>query len=137
MKATKEEMKQEAVEMLQALQIYKPYINSFKAKKQTVCMFERYGGYYADQYPELQKKIKEFEEKYNATVYAVTHEMSSFGELYDLLYVSDEKSEWAKPYFENGVAYVYAYCWNKDDDWCSEMGEIGVTCHGGGISRRY
>ena len=54
-----------------------------------------------------------------------------------MLYVSNEKSEWAKPYYENGVAYVYAYVWNKDDDWCSEIGEIGVSGFGGGIARRY
>lgn len=137
MKATHEEMKEEAVKMLEALGIHKPYINAFKTKAQKVCMFEGYGGYYAYQYPELTKKIKEFEEKYDAIVYAVTHEMTSFGEIYDFLYVANKKSEWSSPYRENGVYYLYAYCWNKDDEWCSEIGEIGVTAFGGGIARRY
>ena len=30
---------------------------------------------------------------------------------------------------------VFAYVWNKDDDYCSEFGSIGVRSFGGGIRR--
>lgn len=91
MKATKQEMKQEAIKMLKALDIYKPYIKAFEAEDQEVCMFEGYGGFYTYQFPELAAKIKKFEEHYNCMVYAVTHEITEFGELYDFLYVSETR----------------------------------------------
>lgn len=137
MKATKQEMKQEAIKMLKALDIYKPYIKAFEAEDQEVCMFEGYGGFYTHQFPELAAKIKKFEEHYNCMVYAVTHEITEFGELYDFLYVSENKSEWEEPYKENGISYLFAYVWNVDDDFCSEFGSIGVKSFGGGIARKY
>ena len=30
---------------------------------------------------------------------------------------------------------VFAYVWNKTDDYCSEFGSIGVKSFGGGIRR--
>ena len=30
---------------------------------------------------------------------------------------------------------AYAYVWNKDDEWCSEFGDIIVQSFGGGIQR--
>ena len=132
----KEERKQIAISYLQQLGIYKPYINGFKAKDQKVCMFERFGGYWVYQYPELEAKIKEIEEKYDCTVYAVTHEYTAFGECYDFLLVTHygEDAE-EKIYESGGVYYPYAYVWNHTDDWCSEFGEIGVKSFGGGIAR--
>ena len=32
-------------------------------------------------------------------------------------------------------SYVWSYVWNKDADWCSEYGTIGVKSFGGGIAR--
>ena len=31
--------------------------------------------------------------------------------------------------------YAFAYVWNKDDDFCSEFGTIGLKSFGGGIKR--
>lgn len=136
MNANKETMKEQAVKMLEALNIYKPYINDFKSKDR-VCIFEGFGGFYIHQYPKLAEKVKTIEDVYNIRIYAVTHELSEFGELYDFLYVPNKKSEWEEPYWEDNVAYVFAYIWNKSDDFCSEFGKIGVTCFGGGIKRKY
>ena len=84
---TKEQRKVKALEILQKLDIYKPYIKGFE-KENEVCYFERFAGFWAWQDEELQTKIKELEEKYNCTVYAVTHEYTEFGELYDFLLVN-------------------------------------------------
>lgn len=136
MNVSKEQKKQRAIELMKKLDIYKPYIQGF-AKHDKVCFYENYGGFWAYQEPELIEKIKEFEEKFNAIVYAVTHEYLEFGECYDFLYVSDYQNEWADELSEVAPDkfYINAYVWNKDDDWCSEFGTIGIRSYGGGIKR--
>ena len=132
----KEQMKQKAVEILKEMGVYSPYIEAFE-KNDVVTMFERYAGFWAYQYPELQDKIKDFEQKYKCTVYAVTHEFTKFGECYSMLVVGDYPEEWEDIPHENKVFYPFAYVWNKSDDCCSEFGSIGVLSLGGGIKRIY
>ena len=130
-----EERKVKAIELLKQLGIYKPYIEGFKEKDQ-VCFFERFGGYWVDQEPEVYAKMKEVETQFNCTVYAITHEYTEFGECYSFLLVTRYKQEWKNLVVsENGTHYAFAYVWNKDDDWCSELGTIGVKSFGGGITR--
>ena len=82
-----EERKEKAIELLKELDIYKPYIKGFVERNQ-VCFFERFGGYWVDQEPEVEKKMKEIETEYDCTVYAITHEYTEFGECYSFMYVS-------------------------------------------------
>ena len=84
MNTTIEERKEKAIEIMKNLDIFKDYINGFK-QNNDACMFEQFGGYWAYQYPELIEKKKELEEKYNCTVYAITHEITEIGEFYDFL----------------------------------------------------
>ena len=95
MNITKEQKKEKAIELLKKLNIYKPYIDGFR-KDDQVCFFERYGGYWAYQDPELQKKMTELEKEYACTVYAITHEFAEFGECYSFLLVTDYKEEWTR-----------------------------------------
>lgn len=135
---TNEEMKEKAIEFLQRLEIHKPYINGFKAKAQKVCFFENFGGFWVYQEPEVEKKMKEIEEKYEVMVYAITHEYTSFGECWDFLYVSKNEDEWDEhitKMWGPKTFYADAYVWNKDDDTCSEFGSIGIQSFGGGIKR--
>ena len=60
--------KEKAIELLKEMDIYAPYINGFR-EKGMVCFFERFGGYWADQEPELYEKMKALEKKYNCLVY--------------------------------------------------------------------
>lgn len=132
----KQEMKEKAIELLEELDIYKPYIRGFK-NKGDVCYFENFGGFWAYQEPELTEKIKQVEKEYECLVYAVTHEYTGFGELYSMLIVPKYKQEWndlVKKQEGNRFA-VFAYVWNKDDDYCSEFGNIGVQSWGGGLRR--
>lgn len=132
----KEEMKQKAIELMKKLDIYKPYIEGFE-KEDKVCFFEQYAGYWVDQEPEVEKKMKELEQKHNCIVYAITHEYLEFGECYSFLIVPKYKSDWKlllEPWNNNRYS-AYAYVWNKDCEWCSEFGSIGVQCFGGGIKR--
>ena len=136
METTIKERKAKALEIMKKLDIYKDYIIGFK-NKSYVCYFEDYIGFWTYQDEELQNKINEIEKKYNCTVYAVTHEYAEFGELYDLLVITDHPDEWDLLYQkQNESQYVFAYVWNKDDDYCSEFGDICISSFCGGI-RRY
>ncbi len=132
-----EEKKIKAVEYMKMLDIYKPYINGFKAKQSKVCYFERFGGYWAWQNDLLTQKIKEIQEKYSCCVYAVTHEHTEMGECYSFLIVTDYKEEWPETikYLGGRNFEVFAYVWNVEDDNCSEFGDIVVQSMGGGIRR--
>ena len=135
METTRQEKRKQAIEYMTTLGIYEDYITGFR-EDDKVCFFENYGGYWAFQEPELIEKIREFEKEHNCLVYAVTHEFTEFGELYDLLIVTDCKGEWRDLLVKDGsVFYAFAYVWNKDDDRCSEFGTIGVKSFGGGIRR--
>lgn len=133
--AIREQKKEIAINYLKKLDIYRPYIKGFK-EKDNVCFFENYGGFWAYQEPELIEKAKEIEEKYNCVVYAITHEYTDFGECYSFLIVTDYEEEWDSLLKKDGNHYyAFAYVWNKDDDYCSELGTITLSSFGGGLRR--
>ena len=135
----RQEQEQKAIECLNALQIYNPYINGFKKDTiNNICLFEQFGGFWVYQYPELIAKVKEIEAKYGCKIYAITHEIAPFGEMYSFLYVSkyEEDREYSLIEQDN-VYYASAYVWNKSYEYDSEFGTIGVQCFGGGIRRVY
>lgn len=133
--ATQEERKAKAIEVMKQLDIYKPYIEGFE-QNDYVCMYERHIGFWAFQYPELDAKIKEIEKKYGCTVYAVTHEFTEFGELYDLLIIPKYKDEWEYVICgDKSNCSTYAYVWNKTDEPCSELGDICIRSAFGGLRR--
>ncbi len=132
---TTEQRRDKAIEILQTLDIYKPYIQGFK-QDDKVCFFERFGGFWVYQEPEIEKKMREIEQEYNCTVYAITHEFTDFGELWDFLLVTNYPEEWDDAVYSVGNKHtVFAYVWNRDDDMCSEFGSITVQSFGGGIRR--
>ena len=105
--------KEKAIAIMKRMDIYKPYIKGFQ-KKGMVCFFERFGGYWVDQEPELYEKMKAIEKKYNCLVYAVTHEFTEFGECYSLLIVTAYPEEWATLVQSKGNKHVaFAYVWHS------------------------
>ena len=131
----KEKQKAKAIEIMKQMDIYKPYIESFK-NEDKVCFFEQFGGFWVYQEPEVEAKMKELEKEYGCTVYAITHEFTQFGECYSFLLVSKYEEEWDRCVVsEKNNHYAFAYVWNKDDDWCSEFGTVVVKSFGGGIKR--
>ncbi len=128
--------KNKAIELMQKLDIYKPYIQGFK-RSDKVCFYEGYGSFWAEQEKEVYNKMKELEKEYNCVVYAITHEFTDFGELYDFLIVTDYPEEHDTLLYDQGNRnhIAFAYVWNKTDDECSEFGSIGVHSFGGGIKR--
>ena len=133
---TKEQRKEKAIEIMQKLDIYKPYITGYK-NHDKVCFYERFGGYWVYQEPEIEAKMHELEQQYDITVYAITHEFTEFGELWSFLYVSNNGSDnkYACVNSVGGDFICLAYVWNKTDDWCSEFGSVEVRSFGGGLMR--
>lgn len=127
--------KNKAIEIMKTLDIYKPYIKGFE-ENDYVCFFENFGGFWLYQEPDIEAKMREIEQKHNCKVYAVTHEFTEFGECWDFLIVTNYPEEWDDMIYSFGNKHtVFAYVWNKDDDYCSEFGDITVQSFGGGIRR--
>lgn len=129
MKLTKAERKKMAVECMKALNIDSSVIWSFYDKKSIHC-------YYNSGIDirvrlvnkELQHKIDEIERKYKCSVYAVTREITSAGELYDLLVVPNDKEDLRFILNKTDKAYsVLAYVYNKTIEDYSEFGHIGIA----------
>ena len=134
-KPTLQERKTKAIEIMKKMEIYQQYIEEFDKNNQ-ITYFERGMGYWVNADSELYQRIKKIEEKYDLTVYAITHEYCEFGECYSLLYLSNRKGEWKHTVESDGKEhYAYAYVWNKTDDSCSEFGTIGIRSIFGGITR--
>lgn len=135
--ATVQERKEKAIEIMKRMNIYKPYIEGFE-KYDKVCFFENFSGYWVDQELDILRKMKELEKEYGLTVYAITHEFHEFGECYSFLYVGKCKEEWDYTVeSEENMHYAFAYVWNKDADFCSEFGTVGVKSFCGGLRRLY
>lgn len=135
MKVPMEIKKTEAIKRMKMLDLYNPYIKAFNDKDE-IFMSEMTGGVYEfSENRALQARVKEFEAEHNALVYHVIHTFTQFGELYNFLYVSDHQDEWEMDNADIAEGYALAYVWNKDDEWCSEFGSIGVRGKFGGIVR--
>ena len=130
--------KEIAIQCLEKLNIYKPYIRKFKSKAGIPCFFENFAGFWVDQEPEVYNKMKEIEKERGYVVYAITHEITDFGECWSMLCVPKDNDGVADLVFEAGspnTFYAFSYTWNKSNpDW-SEAGDIVVKSFGGGIKR--
>ena len=131
--------KEIAIQCMEKLDIYKPYIRKFRSKTTLPCFFENFGGFWADQEPELYSKIKQVEEESECLVYAVTHELTDFGECWSMLCVSKDAEELSDVLgiFNSQEYYAYAYVWNKSNDIFSEFGDIVIAARFGGVKRLY
>ena len=137
MKTSIEKKRAKALELMKQLDLCEDFVEMFK-EKGIVTYFEQHIGYWAFQDEELMAKIKAFEEKWNALVFAVTHEYCEFGECYSFLYIPDQRDEWddmVQRTDERNVFYAFAYVWNKDYDYDSEFGSILVKTRFGGLRR--
>lgn len=75
---------------------------------------------------DLIRAINNFEKNYNAYVYHIIYTKSNFGNLYSMLYVSNNNEEWKADRKDLQNKECYAYVYNKSDEVCSEIGLIGV-----------
>ncbi len=131
--------KEIAIQCLEKLDIYKPYINKFKSKAGIPCFFENYAGFWADQEPELWKKIKEVEAERECLVYAITHEFVDGEEMWSMLCVPRDCDgvDDLIGAFNTSEFYAFSYTWNKSVEYFSEFGDVCVKSFGGGIRRLF
>ena len=75
---------------------------------------------------ELIRAINNFEKDYNAYVYHIIYTESNFGNLYNMLYVSNNTEEWETDRKDLQNKECYAYVYNRSNEVCSEIGLIRV-----------
>lgn len=130
--------KELAIQCLEKMYVFKPYIRKFKSKAGIPCFFEQFAGFYADQEPELWNKIKEVEQEYGCLVYAITHEITNLGEMWSMLCIPKEVDSLEDVLFAADATgrrfYAFAYVWNKNS-YGSEFGDIVVHAAFGGVKR--
>ena len=129
-----------AIQCLEKLDIYKPYIRRFKSKAGIPCFFENFAGFYANQEEELWNKIKEVEKEFGCIVYAITHEIIEFDECWSMLCISqnpDKLEDFLIKADGPRTYYVYSYVWNRSNPTLSEFGAITVKSAYGGIKRAH
>ena len=135
MNVSMEIKKQEAINRMKALKLFGPCIKAFKDRDE-VQFSEVTGALYEfSDNKELTSEVRKFERENNALVYHVIHSMTSFGELYSFLYVSDHIDEWEMDHEDLKDNYVLSYVWNKDVPEYSEFGTIVVQQVIGGLVR--
>ena len=129
----KAKQKQEALERMRMLKFHGNIIKEFD--KEGIVNLSENGGFLYWLDSDQQAIVDEFEAEYNAVVYHVIHNFTEFGELYTLLYVSDEEEEWDYDRDDIKCGCVVAYVKNLTVDWCSEFGSVSVKPSLGGLVR--
>ena len=84
-----------------------------------------------ENFPELIAKREEIEKHFNALVYYVIGCDTDYGYMYNFLLTSkyEEDKELVVP-CGNNYYRVWSYVWNKDREYLSEPGMIGVVSQG-------
>lgn len=84
---------------------------------------------------EQKEMVKKFEEENGGLVYHLIHNLTTFGEIYSIFYVSKNEDEWQFDYedIEENLAFVYVK--NVDDPLSSEYGSIGFKSVNSGLVR--
>lgn len=136
---TENERKEKAIEYLERLNIYRPYINAFNNKGE-ITMFENYGGFYV--YLNDNVKLIQIIENLRSIgrfPYAIIHTHTKFGELYDFLLAPDtiwNVDMYLEPIIgQKNTFRARSYCYNATHPEFSELGDIVVKSAFDGIRR--
>lgn len=137
---SKEKQKQEALKRMKVLNLMPQVINDFKNNGK-LYYSERQNRvfnavlYWVDNDERFTKIVKDFEKKSNNLVYHCQLTHLEFGDCLSLLFVSANENDWEteNELLQQGIAFAWVE--NLDDEWCSEMGSIGIKPSMGGIVR--
>lgn len=113
----------------------KSYLDAFR-KNSLTCLYNRFIGFWLNQYPIIEYKKTQIEQEYNVVVYAVIKSFIEDMEIYDFLCISKDESSTTLLY-RNGVYYPFSYSWNKTCEDFSEFGTIGIQSRYGRLKRLY
>lgn len=133
MKATKEQMKQEALARMKLLKLYSVLLEDFEDGKISYSEGE-FGRLYRVK-RKVEEVIQKFENRTGYLVYHVINNDTSIGHMLTLLYVSTEMDEWAADKQDLQEGCPLAYVENMTYPDCSEFGSVGVRPANGGVVR--
>lgn len=123
----------ECLERMEILKLSKQCISAFKNGK--IWESESIGALY-EVNEEEQEIINNFEKEHEGyKVYHLIHNITEFGELYNIFYVSNVEDEWEQDKEDLKQNYAFVYVYNKSADWCSEFGSIAIKKNIGGLIR--
>lgn len=128
----KARMLNEAIKRMKLLKLHPNTIEDLKDG--TVNVSRQMGAlFWADE--DEQKIIAKFENENNALVYHAIFTPTNFGRCFSMLFVSQYEEEWEIDIEDIKEHYPIAMVINLDDEWCSDMGCIGVKPMFGGLVR--
>ncbi len=127
-------MKEEAIKRLKLLNVHPNVLRDF-IKEDKLNYSENGILFWVDNNKEWADRIRRWEEKTGFLVYHVIYNKTDFGELLTLLFVSTYEEEWESDVRDLKNGFPIAYVMNLDDDFCSEMGTVGVVMRYGGVIR--
>ena len=133
MKATKEQMKQEALARMKLLKLYSVLLEDFEDGKISYSEGE-FGRLYRVK-RKVEEVVQKFENRTGYLVYHVINNDTSIGHMLTLLYVSTEMDEWAADKQDLQEGCPLAYVENLTYPDCSEFGSVGVKPFNGGVVR--
>lgn len=131
--ASIEEMREEALLRLKLFYQMEPFVYRNFKESNEVYISENYGCLYSLN-DEEEQLVKNVEADGDRIVFHVLHYNTRYGEIYAMLYVYKDKSEWdscRENLKFSGKSYCYAY--NKNNPMFSEYGSIGVIQINGGL----
>ena len=129
MRISVEEKKAEAIERMKALGIFPQTIKQFKDEGYISISEPPLGAFYWAEGEDLER-IRQFEAEHDALVYVVIRcYFKELGKTDAYLFVSDYAEEWEtdRQSINHPEDGLFAYVYNHDAPWCSEMGDIGVA----------
>lgn len=91
--------------------------------------------YWLSENPELEKIVRDVEERFGVVAYHATRETFEFGTVLDIFCVSKNEEEWNQDRADLEEGYSFVYSANLDCDWYSEFGTIFFSIKGGGLVR--
>ena len=123
----------ECITRMEILNLSRQCIGAFKKGK--IWESESIGALY-EVNEEEQEIINNFEKEHEGCkVYHLIHNITDFGELYNIFYVSTDMNEWEQDKQDLKENYAFVYVYNKSADWCSEFGSIAIKKNIGGLIR--
>lgn len=132
-KASREEMKKEALQRLEMLKVHENVISDLENENILNKSEYSFGILYWLNNEE-KTTVEEFENKYNVFVYHVIKtNATDFGFIYDLLFITDEKELWLEERKRLKAGIVLSHTKSQ----FSESGDIAIKNVNGGLVRLY
>jgi len=129
------EKKAEAAGRMKMMNIYGPIIRDMRGGKIQFYAGPLGGGYYLTE--AMKKAVTDFEKNGKRLVWGVILTRTTGGEEHwSMLYVSDNKEEWAQDRQDLAEGCPIAYVYNATCPEFSELGSIGVRKNLGGTLTR-